>query len=173
MCLALSLSDVVFIALVNVKMPTIVGILTFMSRINFVLSWVEHGSFITSGPEISRQHLSSLCLVDILLVLSCYGSTDIPTSSYDNIFKLQGRKPIEDWYGYDSGSYTQICQLVNHRIVIIFLLISLSMWFGWKKEPSHWDGSFEYPQNMFWLRNENINFLLHTLIWRPVENVIL
>ena len=36
--LASSLSDVVFIMLINVKMPTIVGILTFMSRINFVLS---------------------------------------------------------------------------------------------------------------------------------------
>ena len=36
--LALSLSDVVFIMLINVKMPTIVGILTFMSRINFELS---------------------------------------------------------------------------------------------------------------------------------------
>ena len=36
--LALSLSDVRFIMLINVKMPTIVGILTFMSRINFVLS---------------------------------------------------------------------------------------------------------------------------------------
>ena len=35
--LALSLSDVI-IMLINVKMPTIVGILTFMSRINFVLS---------------------------------------------------------------------------------------------------------------------------------------
>ena len=36
--LALSLSDVVFIMLINVKMPTIVGILAYMSRINFVLS---------------------------------------------------------------------------------------------------------------------------------------
>ena len=36
--------------LINVKMPTIVGILTFMSRINFMLSLVEHEkSFITSG----------------------------------------------------------------------------------------------------------------------------
>ena len=34
----LSLSDVVFIMLINVEMPTIVGILTFMNRINFVLS---------------------------------------------------------------------------------------------------------------------------------------
>ena len=35
--LAISLSDVVFIKLIDVKMPTIVGILTFMSRINLVL----------------------------------------------------------------------------------------------------------------------------------------
>ena len=41
--LALSLSEVAFIMLINVKMPAIVGILTFISMINFVLSWVEHG----------------------------------------------------------------------------------------------------------------------------------
>ena len=34
--LASCLSDVVFIMLINVKMPTIVGILTFMSMINLV-----------------------------------------------------------------------------------------------------------------------------------------
>ena len=36
--LALSLSAIVFIMLINVKMPTIAGILTFIIRINFVLS---------------------------------------------------------------------------------------------------------------------------------------
>ena len=35
---SLSLSDVVFIMLINVEMSTIVGILTFMSRTNLVLS---------------------------------------------------------------------------------------------------------------------------------------
>ena len=51
--LALSLSDVAFIMLINVKMPTIYGILTFISRINFVLSRVEHEkSLITSGTGI-------------------------------------------------------------------------------------------------------------------------
>ena len=40
-----------FFPLINVQMPTIVGILTFMSRKNFMLYWVEHEkSFITSGP---------------------------------------------------------------------------------------------------------------------------
>ena len=36
--LALSILDVEFIMLINVKMPTIVGILAFMSGINFMLS---------------------------------------------------------------------------------------------------------------------------------------
>ena len=42
-----------FFLLINVKMPTIVGILTLMSRKNFMLSGVEHEkSFITSGPGL-------------------------------------------------------------------------------------------------------------------------
>ena len=28
------------------------------------------------------------------------------------------------------------------------------------------DGSFEYPQHMFWLRNKKNNFQIRTLIWR-------
>ena len=41
-----------FSLFINVKMPTTVGILTFMSRNNFMLNLFEHEtSFITSGPE--------------------------------------------------------------------------------------------------------------------------
>ena len=40
----------VFIMLINVRMPTIVVILTLISMSNFMLSLVEHGkSFITQG----------------------------------------------------------------------------------------------------------------------------
>ena len=57
------LSDVVFILLINVKMPTVVGILTFMSRIDFVLSLVEHEkSFITSGPGLD-PHVTQKTLI--------------------------------------------------------------------------------------------------------------
>ena len=41
--------------LINVKMPTIVGILTFMSRINFMISRVEHEKKFYSlrpGPKV-------------------------------------------------------------------------------------------------------------------------
>ena len=41
------------------------------------------------------------------------------------------------------------------------------MCFGCSKEPSHRDGSFEYPQHMFWLRNKKNNFLVRSLILRP------
>ena len=43
-------------------MPTIVSILTFMSRINFMLNWVEdEKSFTTLRPEISC-HLTHICI---------------------------------------------------------------------------------------------------------------
>ena len=42
-----------FFLLINVEMPTIVGILTFMSRKKFILSRVQHGkSFLTSEPGL-------------------------------------------------------------------------------------------------------------------------
>ena len=50
------------------------------------------------------------------------------------------------------------------KIVIIFLSISLNMCFVCSKETSIPDGSFEYPQHMFWLRNKKNNFQVRTLI---------
>ena len=35
------------------------------------------------------------------------------------------------------------------------------MCFGFSKEPSQLDGSFEEPQHMFWLRNKKIIFINH------------
>ena len=47
---------------------------------------------------------------------------------------------------------------LHSKIVNITLPISFSIYFGCSKEPSHWDGSFEHPQHMFWLRNKKIIF---------------
>ena len=44
---------------------------------------------------------------------------------------------------------------------------SLNMCLGCSKEPSHRDGSFEYPQHRVWLRSKKNNFQLRTLIWGP------
>ena len=51
--------------------------------------------------------------------------------------------------------------------IFFFLSISLNICFGCSKEPSHRDGSFEYPQHMFWLRSKKNNFQVCTLIWGP------
>ena len=49
-----------FFLLINVKMPTTGGILTFMSRKIFMLNRAEHEkSFITSGPG-SDSHLRAV-----------------------------------------------------------------------------------------------------------------
>ena len=50
----------------------------------------------------------------------------------------------------------------QRKILNIFLPISFNICFGCSKEPSHRDGSFEYPQHMFWLRNKKVNFSLRT-----------
>ena len=59
-------------------------------------------------------------------------------------------------------------QFFLRKIAIIFLSISLNMCFECSKEPSHGDGSLEYSQHMFWLRNKKIIFS-YTLIWGPLS----
>ena len=54
LCLGSEKPLMLFFLLQYVKMPTIVGILTFTSRENFMLNSVEK-SFITSGPDVKGQ----------------------------------------------------------------------------------------------------------------------
>ena len=49
------------------------------------------------------------------------------------------------------------------KIVNILLSVSLRKCFGCSKEPSHLEGSFEYPQHMFWLRNLYVLFCMVNL----------
>ena len=57
--LAFKPSDVVYIMLINVKMPTIVGILTFMSMLYFTLSLVKKvynlGAFVCNIGHLSTS----------------------------------------------------------------------------------------------------------------------
>ena len=58
----------------------------------------------------------------------------------------------------------KISKYFERKIVIIFLPINLNMGFGCSEEPSHRDGSSEYPQHMFQLRNKKNSFQMHTFI---------
>ena len=51
--------------LINVKLRTIVGILTFMCWISFKLRWVEYDErFITSGPSSVWTFIEDVCAYD-------------------------------------------------------------------------------------------------------------
>ena len=57
-------------------------------------------------------------------------------------------------YITNTVSMIQIGKNFQHNIMTIFLSISFNICFGCSKEPSDQDGSFEYPQHMFWFRNK-------------------
>ena len=64
-------------------------------------------------------------------------------------------------------------KIICVELRLFFSCISLNMGFGCSKEPSHRDGSFEYPQHMFWLRNKKNNFQVCTLIWGSVPLLLI
>ena len=110
-----------FIMLLNVKMPTIVGILTFMSKIYFVLSWVEHekklynlGVWFTRrdnsplyngsskyvfGSEI-RKLIFNYTTYSRSLITIIYTHTHTHTrnTSYSGLMKVM---MIDDWYEWN------------------------------------------------------------------------
>ena len=62
--LALNLSDDVFIMLIDAEMLTIIDILTFLSRINFVLNQVEYEKkFYNFGACISALVLHTFLFI--------------------------------------------------------------------------------------------------------------
>ena len=63
----------------------------------------------------------------------------------------------------------QIRKFYERQTVISPLPINFNMFFGCPKEPSEFkrDGSFEYKQHMYWMKNEENSFPIRTLIWRP------
>ena len=75
--------------------------------------------------------------------------------------KVQFSVKVQIFSFYSTKTYVvgTICLAIFFSVKshIIFLSISLSMSFGCSKEPSHRDGSFEYPQHMIWLRNKGGN----------------
>ena len=73
---------------------------------------------------------------------------------------------------FNVNSYCQLSKKCQRKSVSIFLSINLNMCFRCLKEPSHWDGSFEYPQQMLWLRNKKIIFCYALLSVGPVISML-
>ena len=67
---------------------------------------------------------------------------------------------------------TKKVQLYNnkknkHKIVIISFPVNLNRCFGCSKEPSHWDGSFEYHNICFGWEILGKQFHFAQIIWWP------
>ena len=74
---------------------------------------------------------------------------------------------------HPSEKFVQISKVFVRKNVIIFLSMNFNICFGCSKEPSHWDGSFEYTQYMIgWeIRKSIFNYTLFILV--PIIKVIL
>ena len=79
------LSDVVLILHINVKMSTFVGILTFMSKINFMVSWVKLKKFYDLEGQVIF-HL--LCIYFRFIWLYCDRQSNSPRICFLNWLSL-------------------------------------------------------------------------------------
>ena len=89
--LAYKLTDVLFIMLINVKMPTIVGILTFMSMIKFMLStlrWKSYFGMVLLQVQVQLQSGSGTDQVDASMTNE--GNDDIDAALQDLQESLEG-----------------------------------------------------------------------------------
>ena len=107
-------------------------------------------------PQSCRKWASSMNV----LIPSRYMPSDYVQSVYLRNICRSCRKPVESGYFYyivvaliDCWKSKQIYQF-KHMFWVL-------------KRTVSWDGSFEYPQHMFRLRNKKSNFQFRTLIWRP------
>ena len=83
-----------------------------------------------------------------------FDKTHLPKHFLPCIFKVK-----TEWCRVKSWKHSCIWPVKQNllgKIAIIFLSISLNMCFECSKEGSHRDGSFEYPQHMFWLWNKKV-----------------
>ena len=59
--------------------------------------------------------------------------------------------------------FVQVRKHLSIKLYFLFLPINLNLCFWCSKEPSHCDGSFEYPQHIVWLKL--LNFTLFLEAW--------
>ena len=143
--LAIKLLVGVYILLINVKMPTIVGILTFMSWINFVLSCVEHeNSFITLGLMTDHPCLKTDVSDDGVVCITCNSAQHFKIFLFGNM-----RKDL-------NGTYKKaIVPICKNRI--------LDFWDCFEKEKSVLTKPFSCP-NVYSCNLLPIHPLVHE-IW--------
>ena len=142
------------------------------------LTWIEPLSSKDTSWHVSQSKTPISSLIRAFHRL--YGSQGVRRIFSRKTKTLTRMCRCVDWFESSLWAYADLYLMLNtssfissfvmsvskyfeRKIVNIFLPISWNICFGCLKEPSHWDGSFEYPQHMFWLRNKKIIFSLRTL----------
>ena len=95
------------------------------------------------ADDIYKMLFATLFFIGYFPTLTCYHHS-FPISKMANITAIL-------------KSQFKISKNFQCKSVDMFLPIFFIICFGCSKEPSHWDGSFKYPQHMFWLRNKVFN----------------
>ena len=117
-----------FFLLIIVKMPTIVGILIFISSKNFMLSWAEHGKiFIPSGPDLvcwaqnygnhySQTNFKWLWPWKILMTLVLSVASETKTNSIKvNEYSFRWKNSTTCIRALGKRDFLMIIFLISHR----------------------------------------------------------
>ena len=122
--------------------------------------WMEGCPSVAFLPffcELSRKCELHFCELNAIFPKYCSNFTNFGLVSIDFVLCTVVRLFTSKY------PQVEINKKFQPKIVNIFLSINFNKCFGYSKELSHWDGSFEYPQHMFWLRTKKIKFSLLTL----------
>ena len=144
--------------------PTVVTVAMFLATADGL-------ALFYSVLHLSHKHeLINFSILSYLLLVVRKDTLYFRACSYISLCWLQTAKEYKQWVmvirerrHWMPLAKGQLSKNNLRKIEIIFLSISLNMCFGCSKEPSHRDGSFEYPQQKI----RKNNFQLRTLIWRP------
>ena len=111
--LAFKLSDVVFIMLINVKLPTIVSILTFMSMIHFMFSCVEH-----KKKFIAKSNIHSIGRTNCRNIKGQYGIDTLRTllSYLSYHFYLKIHKVVVSMFNSVNSDQGLSVKVLHYRI---------------------------------------------------------
>ena len=107
---------------------------------------------------LSEVYLSEIMLQTILLVTILTSILWILAPVTHIVFEDRKRNFECSTTGLDNKT-----NILSIKLDFFSYSAVLTYVFGCSKEPSHWEGSFEYPQHMFWMRNKKNSVLLHTL----------
>ena len=139
--------------LINVKMPRIVGILTFMSRINFVLSWVYKKFYNLGAWCPCMLPLNEIALIDVkYLKFIVLGKSSLLCNAKFSVKKKRSNpktKELNEPVGLSDVALSKVLQWHPYTSAANILVSSstniTSVWPSWERSIARADDVFWFP----------------------------